>query len=155
MKILVDADGCPVVRIVLNISEKYDLRVVLVADTAHIFDIEEGVAEVVTVTKGENSADFALLSRCNKGDVVITQDYALAALCLAKGAVVINQNGLEYSNENIDGMLMSRFVSQKIRRAGGRTPHIKKRTNVQNEAFGIAFEGLINKMLLTNDGNMV
>ena len=151
MKILIDADGCPVVEAALEISAEYGLKVIVISDTSHLFDFDENRAEVVIVDKGENSADFALLSRCERGDVIITQDYALAALCLAKGAAAINQNGLEYSDENIDSMLMSRYVSQKIRRAGGRTTHIKKRTRAQNEAFSSGFEKLLNKLLLTNN----
>ena len=155
MKILIDADGCPVVKIVLEISTEYGLKVIVVSDTSHFFDFNENTAEVITVDKGENSADFALLSRCERGDVVVTQDYALAALCLAKGASAINQNGIEYSDKNIDSMLMSRYISQKIRRAGGKTTHIKKRTEAQNAAFSSGFEKMLNKLLLTNSGDMV
>ncbi len=155
MKILIDADGCPVVKIVLEISAEYGLKVIVVSDTSHFFDFNENTAEVITVDKGENSADFALLSRCERGDVVVTQDYALAALCLAKGALAINQNGIEYSDKNIDSMLMSRYISQKIRRAGGKTTHIKKRTEAQNAAFSSGFEKMLNKLLLTNSGDMV
>lgn len=155
MKILIDADGCPVVKIVLEISAEYGFKVIVVSDTSHFFDFNENTAEVITVDKGENSADFALLSRCERGDVVVTQDYALAALCLAKGALAINQNGIEYSDKNIDSMLMSRYISQKIRRAGGKTTHIKKRTEAQNAAFSSGFEKMLNKLLLTNSGDMV
>ena len=150
MKILVDADGCPVIKAVLEVAAKYDLKVIIVSDTAHYFDYDESVASVVTVSKGENSADFALLARCEKGDAVVTQDYALAALCLARGAAVINQNGLKYSDKNIDNMLMSRYISQKVRRAGGKMYHMKKRTAEQNAAFLSAFDIMIEKLLLTN-----
>ena len=76
-----------------------------------------------------------MLSLVNKGDAVVTQDYGLAALCLAKGAYALNQNGLEYTDKNIDSLLMQRFVAKKVRNAGGRLKGPSKRTKEQTEAF--------------------
>ena len=65
---------------------------------------------------------------CKVNDVVISQDYGVAAMCLAKKTLVINPKGYRYTNENIDKMLEERHLSQKIRRGGGRTQNAKKRT---------------------------
>jgi hypothetical protein len=131
----------------INIAMRYDIPVVVVADTAHYFDFDNELVSVVTVSKGNDSADFAILSRCINGDIVLTQDYALAALCLTRGAHPINQNGKLYTDNNIDGMLMRRYINKQIRLSGGKTPHAKKRIKHQNESFASAFERLISDLL--------
>jgi hypothetical protein len=147
MKLYIDADGCPVVNIAVNIAVRYGVSVVVVADTAHYFDFDNELVSVIIVSKGNDSADFAILSRCARGDVVITQDYALAALCLTRGTHPINQNGKLYTDDNIDDMLMRRHINRQIRLSGGKTAHAKKRVKAQNESFASAFESLIAGLL--------
>ena len=88
-----------------------------------------------TVSQGADSVDFALVNRVQPGDVVVTQDYGLAAMCLARRARVLHQDGHEYTPENIDGLLAFRHEARKLRRAGGRTLGPAKRTPAQDEAF--------------------
>lgn len=133
MKILVDADGCPVKNIVVKIAKEYKIPVMMFADTSHFID--DGYSEVVIVGKGFNSADFALINNVLKGDIIITQDYGVATMVLSKGAHAINQNGFIYTNENMDRLLFQRYLSQKTRRAGGRTSNPKKRKKEDNEKF--------------------
>ena len=90
-KLLVDADGCPVTDICIRQGNAHGMDVVLFCDTAHIMN-REG-ARTVVVEKGADSADFALVNHVQKGDIVVTQDYGLAALCLARGAQPMDQNG--------------------------------------------------------------
>lgn len=103
MNILIDGDACPVITEAVKVSSEFGFRPVIFSDTAH--NIQRADADSVTVDKGADSADFAVLSRCNKGDLVITNDYALAALCLAKGAFALKPDGTEYTDFNIDMML--------------------------------------------------
>lgn len=133
MKILIDADGCPVTKIALSLAKEREIPVVIVCDTAHEFN--DSYAEIVVVDKGADSADFKLVNLANSGDVVITQDYGLAAMCLSKCANVLNQNGLVYTNENIDSLLLSRHTAKKIRNSGGRLKGPSKRTKQQDEDF--------------------
>lgn len=133
MNILIDGDACPVITEAVKVSSEFGFRPVIFSDTAH--NIQRADADSVTVDKGEDSADFAVLSRCNKGDLVITNDYALAALCLAKGAFVLKPDGTEYTDFNIDMMLEGRYIAKKIRSSGGRLPKIKKRTKADDENF--------------------
>ena len=86
-------------------------------------------------SKGADSVDFALINLLKKDDIVITQDYGLAAMAINKASYVINQNGLIYSNENIDRLLYSRHISKKIRKSGGRTKGPKKRTKEDDLNF--------------------
>ncbi len=133
MKILIDADGCPVVDITVSFAKKHGIPCIILCDTSHIF--EKDGAKTVTVSKGVDSVDFALVNMVENGDIVITQDYGLAAMCLAKNAVVLSQNGTVYNDDNIGSLLFSRHTAKKIRLSGGRLKGDKKRTVQQNEAF--------------------
>ena len=147
-QILVDADGCPVVDETIVLAKRYGLEVTLITDTAHVMN-RDG-ATTITVEKGSDSADFRLVNLVRKGDIIITQDYGLAAMVLSKGGHILNQNGSRYTNENIDGLLMSRHIGKKIRRAGGRTKGPSKRTKEQDERFVGALEALIREILQIN-----
>lgn len=133
MRILVDADGCPVVNITITLASKYSLECLLLCDTSHILE-REG-AKTLTFSKGADSVDFALVNLVKAGDIVITQDYGLAAMCLARNAVVLNQDGMEYTTDNIDALLLQRHTAKKIRNAGGRLKGPGKRSPEQDAAF--------------------
>ena len=141
MRLFVDADACPVIPQCLLIARRHDVPVTLVCDDAH--NMRREGAETLTVLRGADSADFALVNRVQPGDVVVTQDYGLAAMCLAKGARVLHQDGHEYSAANIDGLLAFRHEARKARRAGGRTHGPAKRTAAQDEAFSVALEQVL------------
>ena len=141
MKVFIDADGCPVVDETVALCKKYNVECVIICDTAHVFN-KDGATTVV-VEKGADSADFRLVNMLTKGDIAVTQDYGLAAMCLARGAVPVSQNGLIYNEKNIDDLLFSRFVSKKIRRAGGRLKGPSKRTSDQDEKFIRTLETLL------------
>lgn len=133
MKIFIDADGCPVVGETVALSKEYKKECIIICDTSH--QIERDGAQTITVEKGSDSADFRLVNLISKGDLAVSQDYALAAMCLSKGARIINQNGLEYTDKNIDSLLMSRFIAKKVRNAGGRLKGPSKRTKEQTVNF--------------------
>lgn len=143
MKILVDADACPVVEIVLRAAKQNGLHCILVCDTAHVFQTND--AEVITVSQGSDSADFRVVNLVERGDIVVTQDYGLAAMCLSKGAGAVNQNGLIYNENNIDFLLSQRHIHKKLRTAGVRTKGPKKRTPQQDAEFEKALQSLIQK----------
>ena len=144
-KLFVDADGCPVTDICIRQGNAHGLDVVLFCDTAHIMN-REG-ARTVVVEKGADSADFALVNHVQKGDIVVTQDYGLAAMCLSRGATPIRQDGLVYDADNIDSLLMARHTAQRIRRGGGRLKGPKKRTSGDDAAFLQALEALLDQRL--------
>ena len=133
MTIFIDADGCPVVDITVKLANQAQVNCIIICDTAHIF--EKPGAKTITVSTGSDSVDFTLVNMISPGDIVVTQDYGLAAMCLARRAVPISQDGMIYSNNNIDGLLMQRHTAKKIRMAGGRLKGPAKRTPEQNAAF--------------------
>ena len=141
MRLLIDADGCPVVDIAIRLCKQYGISCMLLCDTAHEF-YREG-AETLVFDKGADSVDFAIVSRVSPGDIVITQDYGLASMCLARSARILHQDGWEYTRDNIDALLLARHESRKLRAAGGRTNGPKKRTAAQNAAFEAALQKLL------------
>ena len=145
MKIFVDADACPVVDIVEDIATKYNIPVTLLCDTNHV--LTSDYSEVIVVGAGADAVDYKLISICHRGDIVVTQDYGVAAMALGKGSFAIHQSGKWYTNENIDQMLMERHLNKKARRASRRN-HIKgprKRTEEDDQRFAESFEKLLRK----------
>jgi uncharacterized protein YaiI (UPF0178 family) len=141
MQILVDADACPVKEIIIKNARKYGIPVTMIIDTSHqLFD---NYSTIITVDKARDSVDIKLINLVKNGDIVVTQDYGVAAMGLAKGARALNQNGLIYSENNIDRLLFERHLGQKVRRAGGRTGGIRKRTKENDEDFEKALIKLI------------
>ena len=133
MNIFIDADGCPVVDIAIKVSKENNIHIVVVKNYA--VQISDNYAEVVTVDISRDSADYYIANRISPGDILVSQDHGLAAMCLAKGAICINQNGLIINNENIDGMLNRRHMNQKLRREQKIYTKFKKRNPQADEDF--------------------
>nr|WP_317450357.1 YaiI/YqxD family protein [uncultured Sellimonas sp.] len=151
MRIYVDADACPVVRIVEKTARKYGMPVTLLCDTNHVLNSD--YSEVKVIGSGADAVDFALIGLCEKGDLVVTQDYGVAAMALGKGAFCIHQSGRWYTNDNIDQMLMERHLAGKARRASKKN-HLKgpkKRMAEDDERFAKSLEQLIRRALGDND----
>lgn len=147
MQIYVDADACPVVGIVEKTARKYQIPVTLLCDTNHV--LTSGYSEVIVVGAGADEVDYKLISLCRRGDIVVSQDYGVAAMALGKGAYAIHQSGKWYTDENIDQMLMERHLNKKARRASQKN-HLKgpkKRTEEDDERFAQSFEQLIKAAL--------
>ena len=139
MHIYVDADACPVIRIVENIARKYNIETTLICDTNHV--LTSDYSDVVTVSAGADAVDFKLVNLCTRDDIVVTQDYGVAAMALSKGAYAIHQSGKWYTNDNIDRMLMQRHITKCAKRASSKN-HIngpKKRSNEDNIHFAESF----------------
>ena len=147
MTVLIDADACPVTRIAESISKAHGIPCILLCDTNHI--LESDYSEVRTIGAGADAVDFALINLCHKDDLVVTQDYGVAAMALGKGAYAIHQSGRWYTNDNIDELLMQRHLTKKARMASHKS-HLKgpaKRTTEDDQRFADSFERLILKAL--------
>lgn len=141
MKILIDADGCPVVKQATQIAKENNIEVVIFCDTSHI--INSDYAQIITVSKGADSVDFALVNEVKSDDIVVTQDYGLAAMVLSKGGKAITQNGMIISDSNLELLLTSRYESKKARMSGAHLKGPKKRTAQNDESFVKSFKSLI------------
>lgn len=151
MKIFVDADACPVVSIVEKIGKKKEVPVTLLCDTNHV--LHSDYSEVIVVGAGADAVDYKLISLCKKGDIVVSQDYGVAAMALGKGAFAIHQSGKWYTDENIDRMLMERHIAKKERRSKSKH-HLKgpgRRTKEDDERFEQSFAKLVAKALMAQD----
>ena len=145
MEVFIDADACPVLRIAERVAKKYNLKVNLFCDTNHI--LKSDYSNIIIIGAGADAVDIALINNCHKGDIVITQDYGVAALALGKGAFAIHQSGKIFTENNIDSLLMQRYVCKKQRMSSSKH-HIKgpkKRTKEDDINFEINFEKLILK----------
>src|SRR5690625_1919473 len=136
MKIYVDADASPVQNEVISVAEKYTIPVVLVKSFSH-FSHDELPAHVKTiyVDKGADVADFEIMKLAKRNDIIITQDYGLASLCLGKGCIVLHHKGFQYTNKNIDRLLSIRHASAIARRGGYRTKGPKPYTEEERTKF--------------------
>lgn len=146
MTIYIDADACPVTRIAEDIARKHGIPVILLCDTNHVLTSDYSTVKVIGA--GADAVDFALINLCQRGDIVITQDYGVAALALGKGAWAIHQSGKWFTDGNIDGLLMDRHLAKKARRSGKH--HLKgpaKRMEEDDKRFAESFERLIREAL--------
>lgn len=143
MRLLIDADACPVVDLAIAACKPRGIEVLLLCDTAHV--MKKDYARTLTFDKGADSVDFALVNRVVPGDIVLTQDYGLAAMCLGRRARVLNQNGMEYTNDNIEALLFTRHENKKLLRAGKHPKGQPKRTKAQDEAFLAALERILSE----------
>ena len=147
MRIFVDADACPVIRIIEKLAKKYEIPCTLLCDTNHV--LSSDYSEVVIVGAGADAVDFKLISLLLRGDICVSQDYGVAAMALGKGCYAIHQSGKWYTNENIDQMLMERHLAKKARRST-KKHHLKgpaKRTAEDDVRFETSFEKMIQKAM--------
>lgn len=146
MNIYVDADACPVQNEVIQIAKAERIPVTLVKSYSHFSHaIMPNHVREIYVDKGDDMADFKIVQLVNANDIVITQDYGLASLCLQKGCHVIHHNGYEYTEKNIEQLLASRHASAMARRAGVRTKGPKAFSNEKKTAFKNCLTKVIRK----------
>ncbi|MBU5675167.1 YaiI/YqxD family protein [Alkaliphilus sp. MSJ-5] len=144
MKILVDADGCPVKDIILNVAKQYNIKLIMIKNICH--DLYDDYAEIITVDQGKDVVDITLINHTKEGDIVVTQDYGVAAMAIAKRAIAINQNGWCYTDDNIDELLMQRHIGQEMRRKHKKYTKIPKRTRENDIQFEQKFRELVSNL---------
>ncbi|MGG7079250.1 YaiI/YqxD family protein [Clostridium sardiniense] len=131
MKIIIDGDACPSISKIENLAKEYAIEVNIFVDIHHF--IQSDYSKVVIVDSGFQSVDMYVVNNSQNGDIVVTQDYGVAAMCLPRGVNVISPKGSIYTEKNIDLLLEQRHISQKIRKSGGRFKGPKKRTSEDEE----------------------
>ncbi len=141
MKLIIDADACPktVLQICLKTGRKYGIPVWTVASFNHNIISDHHI----TVSNDSQEADLKILNITEKGDIIITQDWGLAAMVIGRSARCLSPVGREYSPDRIDFMLEEREMKAKFRRGGGRTKGPKKRTLEDDRNFEITLEKLV------------
>jgi uncharacterized protein len=146
MKIYVDADACPVKDIIIAEASAFEIPVVLVTSFSHFSNAEQpsGV-KTIYVDSGADAADYRIVKLVEKEDIIVTQDYGLASLGLAKGTIVLHHKGFRYTNENIDQLLQTRYLSAMARKSGQRTKGPKPFTAEDREQFRDLFKQVISR----------
>lgn len=134
MRIIIDGDGCPqgVKKTCEEAANHFNIDLATVVDMAHYISSNY---TVITVEKGRDAVDYKIIEILKKEDIVVTQDYGLASLAMNKAKCVIHTNGFIFTEKNIENLLQTRYIGQKMRKAGKRTKGPKKRTNNQDEKF--------------------
>ena len=133
MKIIVDADACSksVFSICMKVGHQYGIQVWTVASFHHSIDSDHHIM----VGNDPQEADIKIINLTEEKDIVVTQDWGLAAVVLGKGARCLSPAGKEFSPDKIEFLLEEREVKNKIRRRGGRTKGPKKRASEEDRRF--------------------
>jgi uncharacterized protein YaiI (UPF0178 family) len=145
MRIIVDGDACPGISIIEKIAKKYEAELVVYCDIYHNIELDYG--DVKKVDKGFQSVDMYVVNKCVQDDIVISQDYGVAAMCLGKKAYVISPKGYIYSNNNIDKLLFERHLNVKARKGGYKTSNPKKRVKEDDDRLEVSIESIIKKLV--------
>lgn len=145
MKIIVDADACPrgAMQACRRLAAEYSVPLHTVASFNHRIESDHHV----TVGSGPQEADLAVINMTVAGDIVVTQDWGLAALVLGRKAAAISPGGKIFRSENMDFLLEEREIKAKLRRSGGRTKGPRKRTADDDERFSNSLRILIERQL--------
>jgi hypothetical protein len=142
LKIIVDGDSCPVVNQTIKIAKENNLELLIVKNHNHYIQSDYG--EIVSVESTKDSADLYIVNNTDANDIIISQDYGLAAMVLARNGRVVHPNGIIITENNIDTLLHQRFISSQLRRQkrhfGSKN---KKRTESLNENFINTLKSLI------------
>lgn len=117
IKLIVDADACPVKPEITDAAAQFGVPVVMVASYDHRLQAAEGV-EIVQVDRSDQSVDLYIANRLKAGDILVTQDFGLATIGLAKRATVLSNRGQTYTDRTIDFLLENRHESARGRRRG-------------------------------------
>lgn len=133
VRILVDGDACPVRGELLKLHQKYPFEWWIFIDVNH--QIEETEANVMICDQGKDSVDLVLLKHAQSHDLVVTGDLGLAGLALAKGCYVLDFNGRQILEDEMDALLWERSLYQKLRRQGKHSPRQKPRRKTDNMHF--------------------
>ncbi|MGM0548392.1 MAG: DUF188 domain-containing protein [Bacillota bacterium] len=133
MRILVDGDSCPVIEIIVELAATSTIDLIVYTDLNHQHQLEYGVLKVVD--QGFQSVDMLLCNNIEPEDIVITSDYGLAALALAKKAKVLSFSGREFTDQNIEMLLAKRHFQFKTRKRTGRQTSHQKRSELDDQRF--------------------
>lgn len=133
--IIVDADSCPVKQDIIEIGQKYGCNIVMVASFDHeLRQLESQLVQTIQVDRSDQSADLYIANIIRSNHVLITQDFGLATIGLAKKAIVISNRGQQFTDRTIDYLLERRHEQAKKRRGGKHTKGPRPFTN-EDRAF--------------------
>lgn len=144
-KIIVDADACPrsIREIITVCAQKFSWEMITVASFNHQITGEQ---QHIIVGNEDQAADLTVLQITRKNNIVVTQDWGLAAIVLGKGAEAISPRGIIYEEKKIDFLLEERYLKAKFRRGGGKTKGPSAWKKEDNERFRNNLEKLMQRI---------
>ncbi|KAB3533237.1 YaiI/YqxD family protein [Alkaliphilus serpentinus] len=146
MKVIVDADACPVKDIIIKLCKKYEIDTIFIHSISHIPRDEDSYVKRIVVDNSPQAADMAIVNYMGKDDLVVTADTGLAAIVLGRGGYALNPWGDFYTNENIEELLEKRHFHQKVLAAGGRIKGPSKRKKSDNNRFSTVLDNFLQKI---------
>jgi hypothetical protein len=117
VRILVDADACPVKDEIYKVAFRREVSVKVVSNS-RIRVPEHPLVERVLVSDAFDAADDWIAEQANSRAVVITGDILLADRCLKKGATVLGSTGKPFTTASIGSAIATRAIMADLR-AGG------------------------------------
>lgn len=117
LHIFVDADGCPVKEEVYRVARRHGLHATVVSNARLRIPEDERLALVVVGGRFD-AADDWIVEHAETDDIVISADIPLAARCLQKGAIVLDQRGGAFTEDNIGPALANREMLSHLRDLG-------------------------------------
>lgn len=140
MRVLIDGDAFPDIYDIVLLCRRYQKKVIIFVDTSH--KIDNDFAQIIVVSEGSNAVDLVLINHIKNDDLVLTQDYGVAAVALSKGAICMNPFGKFYTHENIDYLLEVKNINRKLRKYT-RIKGPKKRTKKDKVELLLGIEEVI------------
>ncbi|MDW5299221.1 MAG: DUF188 domain-containing protein [Sedimentibacter sp.] len=152
MRIIIDGDACPqrVKEICEHAAKDFGIELIIVVDIDHYIVSD---FQIIVVEQGRDSVDYKIVQIFKEGDILVTQDYGLASLVLGKATAIIHTAGFFINKNNIDSLLQSRYISERIRKQGGKTKGPSKRTKEQDDNFRKCLYKVLNEKLGKNRAN--
>ena len=120
LRILVDADACPVKEEVYRVAFRREVPVKVVSNM-RIRLPDHTLIERVVVSDAFDAADDWIVDNVDARTVVITGDILLADRCLKEGATVIGHNGKPFTSASIGGAVATRAIMADLRAGAGVT----------------------------------
>jgi uncharacterized protein len=118
LRILVDADACPVKEEIYRVAYRHKIPVVIVANS-HFRVPDHPLITKQVVSDGFDAADDWIAEQSDAHAVVITADILLADRCLKAGATVIGNNGKPFTSASIGGAIATRAIMADLRAGAG------------------------------------
>lgn len=153
MKILIDGDACCVIKATEYVAKIANIPCHIYCDCSHLIDSDYSETHIVGTSR--DAADFAIINKCDKNDIVITNDSGLAAMVLAKHGYAIKSNGIEFTNKNINQYLNRRYVNSRARRKTNRNQihgQLYERSAPVRKSY---IDVLLEKLEMLSDRNLI
>ena len=120
LRILVDADACPVKEEIYRVAFRREVPVRVVSNS-HMRVPAHSLIEKMVVSDAFDAADDWIAAEADAKTVVITGDILLADRCLKKGATVIGPNGKPFTSASIGSAIATRAIMADLRSGAGVT----------------------------------